>query len=124
MHFAKLLLGWAISLPALVATFHIWNGLRRQANGGFLEALLGLGVLLLVPSFLFTLIIAWPTTALLTTLPVAWFVPPLNAALLAMLMWALTRLFLRNGWAGVEYTLIAYAGVLGLVLGGLNFVSV
>lgn len=123
MSFAKVLLAWAISMPIFVIVIHSWRLVNAQENSGFLETLLGVGVLLLIPSLLFAIIVGWPAAHSLSGLRPAWLSPPVTGALLAFLMWVSTRLLLPNGWVGVEYTLVAYAASLGLVIGCINLAS-
>lgn len=123
MGFGKLILAWALSMPVFVGLVFLGRLVSGQANGSFIEALLGLGVLLLVPSLLFALIVGWPTMALLTEMRPAWIIPLAAGAALAMLMWLLTLIFLRNGWAGFEITLAAYAAVLGVIMGAVVTLS-
>jgi hypothetical protein len=121
--FAKLLIGWALSMAIYAAITHAWYAAKAQATSGFAEGLLGLGILLAIPSFIFALIVGWPTMAWLASLRPAWLVPFAAAAALALIMWLLTTLMLPAGWRGAGHALVGYAAVLGLVLGCLNLAS-
>lgn len=106
------------------ALIQAWFAARGQATSGFtrgtMETFIGLGILLAIPTFLFSLVVAWPAMSALTPLRPAWLVPLVAAALLALVMWGLARMMLPTGWLGVEQTLIGYAAVLGLVCGCLH----
>jgi len=123
MGFAKLLIGWALSMVICATLALGQSAVRGKPTSGFLEALLGLGVLLAIPSFLFALIAGWPTMSWLASQRLGWLLPIVAAAVLASIMWVLTKLLLPSGWHGVEHTLVAYAAVLGLVWGCLNLVT-
>lgn len=120
MSFAKILFAWAISMPIFVLAIRSWRLANGQPSGGFLETLLGLGVLLFIPTILFALIVGWPVAYWLSGLRPGWLLPPVTGAVLALLMWVSTKFVLPNGWAGVEHTLVAYAASLGLVVGCLD----
>ena len=123
MGFAKLLIGWALSLAIYAAVIQAWYAAKGEATSGFVEALLGLGILLAVPSFLFALIVGWPTMSWLAGLRPAWVAPPVAAAVLALLMWVLATILLPAGWRGAGHALVGYAAVLGLVWGCLNLAT-
>jgi len=61
--FAKLLIGWALSMVIYAAFIQAWYAANGKPNSGFVEALQGLGILLAIPSFLFALIVGWPAMA-------------------------------------------------------------
>ena len=109
-------------MPVYTAVVVAWNPAKGAARTGFLEASLGLGLLLAIPSFLFALILGWPLMSLLASLRPAWLVPLAAGPVFALLMWILTALILPEGWRGAGHALIGYAAVLGLVWGCLNLV--
>ena len=123
MGFAKLLIGWVLSMVIYAALVQVWYAAKGEANNGFVEALLGLGVLLAIPSFLFALIIGWPTMTWLASLPAAWLVPFVAGAVFALLVWVLTMIMLPDGWRGAAHALVGHATVLGLVWGFLNLIT-
>ena len=116
MGFVKLLAAWTLSLPVYAALIQGWYG-KRNAAGGFVEAFLGLGILLALPSFLFALIVGWPAMSALAGLSPDWLLPPLASALFGLLMWMLAALAFPSGWRGAGYALAGHAAVLGLVWG-------
>ncbi len=75
MSFAKLMIAWVLS-TAIYAMFvqgrYAGTG---KPHSGFGEALLGLGALLAIPSFLFALILGWPTMSLLARQQPGWLLP-------------------------------------------------
>lgn len=121
--FAKLLIGWALSMAIYAAVIEAWYAAKGEATSGFAEGLLGLGILLAIPSFLFALIVGWPTMSWLASLRPAWVTPFIAAAVFALLMWALAALMLPAGWRGAGHALVGYAAVLGLVWGCLNLAT-
>jgi hypothetical protein len=123
MGLVKLLVAWALSMTIYVAVIQGWNAARGKAATGFGEGLLGLGILLAIPSFMFAVIVGWPAVAWLTNLRPAWLVPLAAGAVLSSLMWILTTLLLPDGWRGAGQALVAYAAVLGLVWGCLNLAT-
>lgn len=120
MGFVKLIIGWALSLVIYAAIIQAWYAAIGRSNSGFVEALLGLGILLAIPSLLFALIVAWPTMTWLASLRPTWVAPLVAAALFALLMWVLATLMLPDGWRGAGLALVGHSVVLGLVLGCLN----
>ena len=119
MSFAKLLIGWAVSHVIYAAFIHAWF-VARGAHNGFVEGLIGLGILLAIPTFVFSLVVAWPTIFWLSNVRPAWLVALIAVAVLALFMWVLTSLLLPDGWRGAGQALVGYAAVLGFVLGCLN----
>ena len=100
-----------------------WGAASGKPNSGFVQALLGLGILLAIPTFLFALFVGWPTMTWLAGLRPAWLVPLVAGAVFALLMWVLGTLLLPDGWRGVRDALVVYTAVLGLVWGCLNLAT-
>ena len=123
MGFAKLLIGWSLSMAIYTVIVMAWHSAKGQARSGFIEALLGLGILLAIPSFLFALIVGWPIMSWLAGLRPVWLVPPVAGAVFALLTWVLTAFMLPEGWRGAGDVLVGYAAVLGLVWGCLNLTA-
>jgi hypothetical protein len=117
MGFARLLISWAIAMLVYAAAFQFWYFARGKVTSGFVEGLLGLSVLLAIPTFLFALFVGWPVMSLLAGLRPAWILPPVAGAALAVLMGLLAGLILPASVRGVGHSLAIYAGVLGLVWG-------
>ena len=127
MGFAKLLIAWALSMPIYATIIRAWDGTRGKATSGFAEGIaegfMGLGILLAVPSFLFALIVGWPTLSWLANLRPAWLVPLVAATVFPLIMWVLATLMLPDGWRGAVHALVGHAAVLGLVWGCLNLAT-
>ena len=123
MGFAKLLIGWALSLVIYAVVIQAWYVASGRTNSGFAEGLLGLGILLAIPSLVFTLIVGRPTMTWLASLHPAWLAPLVAAAVFALCMWVLATLMVPDGWHGAALALVGHAAVLGLVLGCLNLAS-
>ena len=123
MGFAKLLIGWALSMAVYVTIIVTWNSSKGAYQSGFVEALLGIGILIAIPSFLFALIVGWPTMSGLASLRPAWLVPLVAGPVLGLLMWILAALMLPSDWRGAGHALVGYAAVLGLVWGCLSLVT-
>jgi hypothetical protein len=121
--FAKLLIAWALSMVIYAAIIQAWYAANGQAASGFVEGLLGLSILLAVPTFLFALIVGWPTMSWVASARPAWVVPLGAGALFALLMWVLATLMLPDGWRGAGLALVGYAAVLGLVWSSLNLAT-
>lgn len=117
MAFAKLLIAWALSIVIYAAFIHAWYAASGRPNSGFVEALLGLGILLAIPGFLFALILGWPTMSWLADMRPTWLIPFVAAAMFALLMWVLAWLMLPDDWRGAGLALVGYVAVLGLVWG-------
>ena len=121
MGLAKILVSWILSMLALSAAMQAWSAVQGNSPRGFaqpiLEGFSGLGILLAIPTLVFTLVIGWPTISALSGLQPPWLIPFAAAAVLALLMWALAKMMLPNGWHGVEQALVAYAAALGIVSG-------
>ena len=119
MGFAKLLIAWALSMAIYATIIQAFYAAKGKATSGFAEGVaegfMGLGILLAIPSFLFALIVGWPTLSWLVNLRPTWLVPLVAAAVFASIMWVLATLMLPSGWRGVVYALVGYAAVLGLV---------
>lgn len=124
MSFVRLLVAWALSMAIYSAVIQAWFAVKGKATSGFaegtVEGFMGLGILVAIPSFLFALIVGWPTLSWLANLRPAWLVPVLAAGALAVAMWVLATLMLPDGWRGVAYALVGYAAVLGFVWACLN----
>jgi hypothetical protein len=123
VRFVKPLIAWALSLPVYAAILVAWNPSNGAAQTDFVEALLGIGILLVMPGFLFTLIVGWPTMSVLVALRPAWLVPLVAGPVFALLMWVLAALMLADDWRGAGDALIGYAAALGVVWGCLNLVT-
>lgn len=128
MSFARLLVAWVLSMAIFAAIIQAWHAAEGKATSGFasgmLEMFIGLGILLTIPTFIFALVVGWPTMSWLAQIPQAWLVPLLAAAVFALAMWVLAQIMLPGGWLGVEQTLVGYAAVLGFVWGCLNLAAV
>jgi hypothetical protein len=127
MGFARLVIAWALSMAIYAAIIAGWSAAKGEATGGLgkgvVEGFLGLGILLAIPTFLFAVVIAWPTMSWLASLRPSWILPPAAAAAFALLMWLLASLMLPDGWRGAGHALVGYAAVLGLVWGCLNLAA-
>jgi hypothetical protein len=125
--FARLLVAWALSMAIFAAIIQAWHAAEGQGTSGFasgmLETFIGIGILLAIPTFIFALVVGWPTVSWLAHIRQAWLVPLLAAAVLALAMWVLAKIMLPGGWLGVEQTLVGYAAVLGFVWGCLNLAA-
>jgi len=125
--FVRLVSAWLLSMALYAAIIQGWHAAKGQPTSGFgshiLEIIMGLGVLLAIPTFLFALVVGWPTMAWLAQLRTGWLLPLVASAIFALVMWVLTKIMLPNGWVGVEQTLIGYAAVLGLVWGCINIAA-
>ena len=119
MGFVRLLIAWALSMAIYAAMIQAWAAAKGTATSGFVkgvgEGFLGLGILLAMPTFLFALIIGWPTMSWLANLRPAFLVALAAPAVLALIMWILATVMLPDGWRGAAYALVGYAAVLGLV---------
>lgn len=119
MSFVRLLVAWALSMAIYAGIIQAWYAAKGEATSGFAkgvaEGFLGLGILLAIPTFLFALVVGWPTLSWLANLRPAWLVPLAGAAVLALAMWVLTALMLPDGWRGAGLALVGYAAVLGFV---------
>ena len=127
MSFVRLLVAWALSLAIYAAIIQAWYAAKGEATSGFAkgiaEGFMGLGILLAIPTFLFALIVGWPTMSWLASLRPAWLLPLAAAAVLALVMWVLTAMMLPEGWRGAGHALVGYAAVLGLVWACLNLAT-
>lgn len=127
MAFAKLLIAWVLSMAVYAAIIQAWFATQGKATSGLgrgvVEGFMGLGILLAIPTFLFALVVGWPTLSFLANLRPALLVPLAAAAVLAALMCVLAKLMLPAGWGGAAHALVGYAAVLGLVWGCLNVVT-
>ena len=104
----------------VLATLAMFGGLVAW-DSVVARGVLSRGVLL--ATFLFALVVGWPTMAWLAQLRTGWLLPLVASAIFALVMWVLTKIMLPNGWVGVEQTLIGYAAVLGLVWGCINIAA-
>lgn len=120
MGFAKLLMAWALSFVLYAAAIHAVSRGRAGARSGFVHGLLGLGILLALPTFLFALLVGWPAMWLLSGLHPAWLAPLIAAPSFAAIMWVLATRALPDGWRGAAHALVFYAAMLGLVWGCLH----
>lgn len=120
MGFVNLLIGWAVSMAVYAALIVFAMPSKGSGPRRFADSLLGIGILLAIPTFLFALILGWPIMAGLAALRPAWLVPVVAGPVLALLMWGLQALMLPEGWRGAGRALVGYAAVLGIVWGYLN----
>jgi fructose-specific phosphotransferase system IIC component len=122
------MVAWALSMAVYSALIHAWFAAKGKATSGFVqgtvEGFLGLGILLAIPSFLFALVIGWPTMSWLAHLRPALLIPLVAATVLGAVMWVLATLMLPDGWRGAAHALVGYAAVLGIVWGCLNLATV
>jgi hypothetical protein len=123
MGFVKLLIGWALSMAVYAAIIVTWNSPMEASRTGYLDATLGIGILIAIPSFLFALIIGWPIMSGFAGLRPAWLIPLVAGPVFALIMWWLAALMLPDGWRGAAHALVGHAAVLGLVWGCLNVVA-
>ena len=127
MGFIRLLIAWALSFAIYAAVIHVWFAAKGRATSGFTqgvaEGFIGLGILLAIPSFLFALIIGWPTMSALASLRPLFLVPLAAMIAFAFIMWVLATLMLPDGWRGAAHALVGYAAVLGLVWACLNLAT-
>ena len=104
MGFANILIAWALSWVALAVAMQAWSSVQARSARNFLEGVLaglvGLGVLLAIPTILFAFLIGWPVTYLLSGLQPAWLILLLAGPLLALAMKLLMKVLLPNGWQG------------------------
>ena len=114
MSFVRLLVAWALSMAIYSALIQAWFAAKGKATSGFaqgtVEGFMGLGILLAIPSFLFALIVGWPTLSWLANLRPALLVPLVAAVVLAVVMWILATLMLPDGWRGAFQDLIHQGG--------------
>ena len=117
-------IAWPVSLVLLAVLGVFWGRMTGHADSGLREAILGLGVILLVPSLLFALLVGAPFMSLLAkqNLP-GLLIPFAAAAGLALVMWLLSSALLPQGWKGAGAALVAYSGMLGLLWGGLHLLT-
>lgn len=123
MSFAKLLIGWGLSIMIYAGLVQGWFAASGKPSSSFFEASLGLGILLAIPGFLFALVVGWPTMSWLASKQLTWLTPLAAALALPLIMWILTSLMLPAGWNGAGHSLVGYAAVLGLVWGSLNLAT-
>lgn len=127
MGFVRLLVAWALSMAIYSALIHAWFAAKGKATSGFVqgtvEGFMGLGILLAIPSFLFALVIGWPTMSWLANLRPALLLPLVAPAVLGAVMWVLATLMLPDGWRGAAHALVGYAAVLGFVWACLNIAT-
>ncbi len=121
---AQLAIAWPISLVAFALLSVLWTRMAGQRDSGLVDAIIGSGLLLLIPSLLFSLLIGAPLMSLLArqNLP-GLLVPIVAAAGFALVMWLLSAVLLPQGWSGAGTALVAYAAVLGLAWGGLHLLT-
>ena len=121
---SQLIIAWPASLAVFAVLSVFWSRMTGHSDSGLGEADLGLGVILLIPSLLFALMVGAPFMSVLAKQNVPGLLIPFAAAAgLALVMWLLSIALLPQGWAGAGAALVAYAAVLGLLWGGLHLLT-
>lgn len=121
--FSKMATAWLLSMLAFPIATVLVGRLMGHSDSGVREAILGLGILLLLPSILFALVMGWPIMSALDGLRPPALLPPIAAAALALVMFVVGTALMPDNWRGATYTLTAYGATLGLVWGSILAVT-
>lgn len=119
----KVLAAWALTL-LIYAT--IATALSRQRSwraSDLREGLLGIGLVVGLPTLVFALSVVWPIAALLRAVGQPWVFVLGAAALFGAAMRLLTAMVMPTDWKGASQAVVAFAALLGLVWGAIGVIT-
>jgi hypothetical protein len=119
----KILAAWSLTLLTYATVATMFVGQRGASMSQIRVALLGIGLVVGLPTLAFALLVAWPIAAMLRAVDQPWSFVLGSAALFGLAMLFLTAMIIPDDWKGAGLALVAFAALLGLVWGIISLLT-